>query len=271
MKFGVTFALFLSAAALGAYAERPPLPGAYRHNVEARQQQNKEQEKTKKKLAQYKTDEGVCGTRVWKEYTANPKDKGEPTLLVVFGGRDSVNRGEGPAPSIPPAIEKALDYARCRAKIGKLIVLVPEMTVARKIGGGRRGLEEPSDDGIAKLVRSRAEAHGVKPTRIIATGFSMGGGLLLSLLNNDPTLFSRALVVGASGKMDAIADIKAEVLSYHGENDDLIPIARVKAYAEVLCEKRPQAMKVEVLPKTGHAESEKVAYSKPDVWKWLLR
>ena len=155
--------------------------------------------------------------------------------------------------------------------MGKLIVLVPEMTVARKIGGGRRGLEEPSDDGIAKLVRSRAEAHGVKPPRIIATGFSMGGGLLLSLLNNDPTLFSRALVVGASGKTDAIADVKAEVLSYHGENDDLIPIARVKAYAEALCEKRPQAMKVEVLTKTGHAESEKAAYAKPDVWKWLFR
>ena len=263
--------ILIVATALGAYAERPPSPGAYRHNAEVRQKQNKEQEKTKKKLAQYKTDEGVCGTRVWKEYTANPKGKGEPTLLVVFGGRDSVYLSEGPAPSIPPAIEKALDYARCRAKIGKLIVLVPEMTVARKIGGGRRGLEEPSDDGIAKLVRSRAEAHGVKPTRIIATGFSMGGGLLLSLLNNDPTLFSRALVVGASGKTDAIADIKAEVLSYHGENDDLIPIARVKAYAEALCEKRPHAMKVEVLTKTGHAESEKAAYSKPDVWKWLFR
>ena len=263
--------ILIVAAALGAYAERTPLPGTYRYNAEVRQQQNKEQEKTKKKLAQYKTDEGVCGTRVWKEYTANPKDKGEPTLLVVFGGRDSVNRGEGPTPSIPPAIEKALDYARCRAKIGKLIVLVPEMTVARKIGGGRRGLEEPSDDGIAKLVRSRAEAHGVKQTHIIATGFSMGGGLLLALLNNDPTLFSRALVVGASGKTDAIADVKAEVLSYHGENDDLIPIARVKAYAEALCVKHPGAMKVEVLPKIGHIESEKVAYTKPDAWKWLLR
>ena len=99
----------------------------------------------------------------------------------------------------------------------------------------------------------------------------MGGGLLLSLLNNDPTLFARALVVGASGKTDAIADIKAEVLSYHGENDDLIPIARVKAYAEALCEKRPKAMKVEVLAKVGHSDSEKVAYSKPDVWKWLFR
>ena len=41
--------------------------------------------------------------------------------------------------------------------------------------------------------------------------------------------------------------------------------------AEALCEKRPHAMKVEVLTKTGHAESEKVAYAKPDVWKWLFR
>ena len=132
-------------------------------------------------------------------------------------------------------------------------------------------MENPSADGLAKLVRSRAEAHGVKSGRIFATGFSMGGGLLLSLLNDDPTLFSRALVVGASGKTDAVADVKAEVLSYHGEDDDLIPVARVKAYAEALCAKRPNAMRIEVLPKTGHAESEKAAYAKQDAWKWLLR
>ena len=56
-----------------------------------------------------------------------------------------------------------------------------------------------------------------------------------------------------------------------GEDDDLIPVARVKAYADALCAKRPKAMRVEVLPKTGHAESEKAAYAKQDAWKWLLR
>ena len=115
----------LVSAALCAHAERPPLPGAYRHNAEERQKQSKVQEKTKKKLAQYKTD--------------------------------------------------------------------------------------------------------------------------------------------------AVADVKAEVLSCHGEDDDLIPIARVKAYAEALCAKRPKAMRIEVLPKTGHAESEIAAYAKQDAWKWLLR
>ena len=113
--------MLAATAALCAYAERPPLPGAYRHNAEERQKQSKEQEKTKKKLAQYKTDEGVCGNRAWKEYTANPKAKGETTLLVVLGGRDSVNRGGGMVPSVPPAIEKALSYARSQTKVGKVV------------------------------------------------------------------------------------------------------------------------------------------------------
>ena len=273
MRYGVTFALILSAA-LCVHAERPPMHGAHRHGGEARQskEQAKVNEEAKRKIAQYKTDEGASGKRAWKEYAANPKAKGEPTLLVVLGGRDSVSRGGRQVPSVPPAIEKALDYARRQTKIGKVVVLVPEMIVERVGMGGRRGMENPSaDGGLAKLVRSRAEAHGVKPERVFATGFSMGGGLLLSLLNDDPTLFSRALVVGASGRSDAVTDVKAEVLSYHGEDDDLIPIARVKAYAEALCAKRPKAMKVEVLPKTGHAESERTAYAKQDAWKWLLR
>lgn len=265
----------LISATLCAHAERPPMHGAHWRGSEMRLQQTKEQakanEEAKRRIAHYKTDEGVCGTRTWKEYTVNPKTKGETTFLVVLGGRDSVNRGGGLVPSVPPAIEKALSYARNSTKVGKVVVLVPEMTVERMGGGGRRGLENPSADGLAKLVRSRAEAHGVKSERVFATGFSMGGGLLLSLLNDDPTLFSRALVVGASGKTDAVADVKAEVLSYHGEDDDLIPVARVKAYADALCAKRPKAMRVEVLPKTGHAESEKAAYAKQDAWKWLLR
>ena len=40
--------ILMVAAAIGAYAERPPSPGAYRHNAEVRQKQNKEQEKTHK-------------------------------------------------------------------------------------------------------------------------------------------------------------------------------------------------------------------------------
>lgn len=99
----------------------------------------------------------------------------------------------------------------------------------------------------------------------------MGGGLVYNLLNDDPTLFARALVVGASGNPDATEDIRAEILDYHGADDDYIPAVRVKAFAEAVNAKKPGLMKVETLNKTGHAESESAAYAKKDAWEWLFR
>lgn len=245
-----------------AYAANPPR-GKFGMQTAARKQENDDM---KRKLAPYLTDEGMSGRVSWKEYAVNPKAKGEPTLLVVFGGRDSVRRGDVPG-AIPPAIDKALVYGRTRAKDARLVVLVPEIVLEH--GKGFR--ERPSTDGIAKLVLARAEANGVKRERIFATGFSMGGGLVYSLLDENPTLFSRAVVVGASGDPRFADGIKTEIFALHGADDDLIPLARVKSLADGASKKAPGKMKLEVLSKTGHAESEKAAYAKPTVWSWLFR
>ena len=245
-----------------AYAANPPR-GKFGTQTAARKQENDDM---KRKLAPYLTDEGMSGRVSWKEYAVNPKAKGEPTLLVVFGGRDSVRRGNVPG-AIPPAIDKALVYGRTRAKDARLVVLVPEIVLEH--GKGFR--ERPSTDGIAKLVLARAEANGVKRERIFATGFSMGGGLVYSLLDENPTLFSRAVVVGASGDPRFADGLKAEIFALHGADDDLIPLASVKSLADAASKKAPGKMKLEVLAKTGHAESEKAAYSKPAVWSWLFR
>lgn len=226
-------------------------------------------EKSKKRIAPYLTDEGANGRLTWKEYTANPKAKGEATLLVVFGGRDSVKDGRGEA-KVPVAIEKAISHANLLSKTGKLIVFVPDMILGEN-RRGHGGREVPVSEGIPKLIRARAEKHGVKAERIFATGFSMGGGLVYNLLNEDPTLFARALVVGASGNPEATKDIKAEILDYHGADDDYIPAVRVKAFAEAVNAQKSDRMKVETLKKTGHAESESTAYAKSDAWKWLFR
>ena len=79
------------------------------------------------------------------------------------------------------------------------------------------------------------------------------------------------MVVGASGDPRFADGIKAEIFALHGADDDLIPLARVKSLADGASKKAPGKMKLEVLSKTGHAESEKAAYSKPDTWKWLFR
>ena len=45
----------------------------------------------------------------------------------------------------------------------------------------------------------------------------------------------------------------------------------MKSLADGASKKAPSKMKLEVLSKTGHAESEKAAYAKPTVWSWLFR
>ena len=270
ISFLLSTTICIGTAAFGA--PPPRYGGAHGRNpVTAKEaaEAKEANEKSKRRIAPYLTDEGASGRLTWKEYTVNPKAKGEATLLVVFGGRDSVKDGRGEA-KIPVAIEKAISHASLLLKSGRLIVLVPDMMVGES-RRGRGGREVPVSEGIPKLVRSRMEKHGIKAERTFATGFSMGGGLVYNLLNNDPTLFARALVVGASGNPDATKDIKAEILDYHGADDDYIPAVRVKAFAEAVNAKTPGRMKLETLNKTGHAESEKAAYSKPDTWKWLFR
>ncbi len=276
MKNMVITSFLLSAAiCIGTAAfAAPPLRhgvGRGRSPVTAQEaaEVKKANEKSKRRIAPYLTDEGSSGRLTWKEYTVNPKAKGEATLLVVFGGRDSVKDGRGEA-KIPVAIEKAISHASLLPRSGRLIVLVPDMMVGES-RRGRGGRETPVSEGMPKLVRSRMEKHGVKAERTFATGFSMGGGLVYSLLNDDPTLFARALVVGASGNPNATKDIRAEILDYHGADDDYIPAVRVKAFAEAVNAKTPGRMRLETLDKTGHAESETAAYSKNDAWKWLFR
>jgi hypothetical protein len=262
--------LCIAASTFAAPANRRD--GKRPHNSVSAQETTEEQksnEKAKRKIAPYLTDEGADGRLTWREYTVNPKGKGDPTLLVVFGGRDSVKDGINEA-KIPTAIEMAISHANLLRQSAKLIILVPDMTLgeARKGHGGR---DVPVSDGIPKLVRSRMEKHGIDRKRVFATGFSMGGGLVYNLLNDDPSFFSRVLVVGASGNPTATKDIKVEIFDYHGSDDDYIPVVRVKAFADAVNASHPGLMNVEILSKVGHADSESVAYAKADPWKWLLR
>ncbi len=264
----LAFAVCVGAA---AFAAPPPRHGgghggsaAAKEAAEAKEAN----EKAKRKIAHFLTDEGASGLLSWKEYTANPKALGETTLLVVFGGRDSIKGARGEA-KVPVALDKALFHATLLPKSGKLVVLVPDMTAEWRRVGGKH--ETQVEGGLPDLVRSRAEAHGVKPERVFATGFSLGGEIVLNLLNDAPTLFARALVVAASGNSDATENIRAEILDYHGAADDYIPIVRIKAFAAAVNARKPDLMKLETLPKTGHAESEAAAYAKIDAWKWLFR
>ena len=68
-----------------AYAANPPR-GKFGKQTAARKQENDDM---KRKLAPYLTDEGMSGRVVWKEYTANPKAKGELEVLAKTGHAES--------------------------------------------------------------------------------------------------------------------------------------------------------------------------------------
>ena len=222
--------------------------------------------KLTKKLEKYLSDQGF-GKQEWKEYTVNPEAKGEPSMLVIFGGQKSVKRqGPGNKPITPAALERAVNYAKSTKE--KTIILVPQLVVGWKMPDGR---EMAAVTGISNLVRERAMAKGVKPNRVFATGFSMGGHLLWTLLDTDPALFARALVVGASGNLEKTGHIRADVRVLHGAEDTSIELAKVQAFVSAVNSKRPNTATLTVLKGKDHSASEESAYSSSEQWRWLLK
>lgn len=89
-SLSLAFAVCVGTA---AFAATPPHHGGGHGGSAAAKEAEEAKEandKAKRKIAHYLTDEGASGLLSWKEYTANPKATGETTLLVVFGGRDSI-------------------------------------------------------------------------------------------------------------------------------------------------------------------------------------
>lgn len=236
----------------------------------SRKQSERQHERTieLRRLEPFRSAEGFEGRLRWSEYAFNTQSKGEPLLLVVLGGRNALRRGEA-ASEVPAALTRGADFARNQIKNRPVYILLPE---AYSEGGDapRRRRQGSAFEGLPKVVRERAEAHRIKPESIRAAGFSMGGGALWSLLNEDPFLFRKAVIVGASGDPSRMDSIRAQTRAYHGDEDQTIPLARAQTFAAALETKRPGQHRLEVLKRTGHAESEQCAFAKPALWQWLL-
>ena len=239
-----------------------------------RQEQKEESSEKTRRWSHYLTDEGALGPIGWKEYTVNPKAKGASSLVIVMGGRDSIGNENHPAQP-PPALDPLITFAKTGSR-GKTVIIVPQipMNVQKNVGRPpkRGGQAAPTNtDKLTALVRSRAEKHEIPPSRVFATGFSAGGHMIYSLLVNEPTLFSRAVIVSAAGNTEKAGDIKAEVRAYHGSNDEAIPYGRAKAMVDAINAETPDRASIIQLKGKAHRDAAEAAYGKSDCWKWLLR
>ncbi len=126
---------------------------------------------------------------------------------------------------------------------------------------------------LLAIVEVTCEQYGVDPSRIIITGYSMGGNGTWVLASRWPERF--AAVVPICGWGDWLLDFPQAVhtmknvptWAFHGEEDDVIP---VEDSEKLVSELRSVGGNIRWTSLQGIAhESWDTAYSDPALWKWL--
>ena len=98
-----------------------------------------------------------------------------------------------------------------------------------------------SADALAALAHGR-ERTGDLP--VVLAGFSFGGFVAARLAKRVDT--ERVVLVGPAVGRFPVDDVPADTIVIHGEDDDVVPLADVLAWA------RPQSLPVTVFPGCGH-------------------
>ncbi len=136
-------------------------------------------------------------------------------------------------------------------------------------------------DVMAILARTRHELS-VDVTRLILTGLSQGGHGAWVLGSRHPELWAAVVPVcgygparfGAAGAFTGSArDLAAAlgripVWAFHGDADDVVPVAETRAIAAAL-EQAGSHSRVTIYAGVGHASWER-AYAEPELPRWLL-
>lgn len=103
-----------------------------------------------------------------------------------------------------------------------------------------------TDDLLAVVEHARREAPGLP---LVLGGFSFGTHVQIRVaerLRSAERPAQRLVLVGTSVYADTPAEVPADTVLIHGEEDDIVPLAGVLDWA------RPQSLPVIVLPGTGH-------------------
>ena len=98
----------------------------------------------------------------------------------------------------------------------------------------------------------------------------MGGGACYSMMIRQPDLFSRAVIVSSGGRVEDASRLKGDFYIVHGENDRLIPPAKVQAMANAIQKDPENHVQFIILPGKDHVQASRAAYSE-ECFHWLFR
>ena len=122
---------------------------------------------------------------------------------------------------------------------------------------------------LANLVTLIAATHWIDPARIYVTGLSMGGTGTWALTARYPDRFAAAAPICGSWLPESAPRISTlPVWTFHGEDDDNIPISHTEKVVTAL-KQLGSPVRFTRYPGVGH-NSWTTAYNDPELYEWLL-
>ena len=134
----------------------------------------------------------------------------------------------------------------------------------------RRWTSDVSDRGVMALLAQILETHAIDRTRILVTGFSLGGRGTWFFATRHPDFFTGAIpIAGRPGDdpLDALGDMPVHVI--HSRADDVVPFGPAEEAAQQL-EEAGGTVAFTALDRVGHYAMGGYVRSLRDAGDWML-
>lgn len=123
--------------------------------------------------------------------------------------------------------------------------------------------------GLAELVEQAYADYPIDPTRMYATGMSMGGYGTWKLAAMYPKLFAAIIPICGGANLSEIEALKdLPIWAFHGSEDDIVPLIRSQEIIDQLSKIDSDA-KLSIYDNVQH-DSWSATYANPEIYDWLL-
>ena len=186
----------------------------------------------------------------------DPANRKYPVVVYLHG---SAERGDDTKAHLVNGVDTLLNQ--------QLIAVAPQCPRHDTFGGSWYGGASPTQAKVVSLVQELKRRRSVDAEHVGAIGFSMGAIGLWDVLLRHRGLFSAAVpIAGDLEPATARALAGFPIWAFHGEKDELVPNAAIRAVAAML----PPPIRYTEVPGVGH-DSWRAAFSHPELLGWLLR